>query len=85
MTFASGLGLVLLALFGAAIIAGALNARRLIAWENYALGSLADNLRELRVSLEEERDIVGASYTKPAQRAVRLRPAAGRQQGGRAA
>ena len=61
MTFASAFSLILLALFGVAIMAGALNAKRLIAWENRALGSLAGILREQRIALEEERRPVLAS------------------------
>jgi len=55
MTFASAFGLVLLMLFGTAIIVGALNTRRLVLWENRVLDSLADTARDYRVSLEGER------------------------------
>jgi len=73
MTIASAFSLALLGLFGAAIIVGALNARRLIDWENRALALLADNLRDYRVSLEEEQGILGRKKIGP--QAVRTRPA----------
>ena len=57
MTFTSLLGLILLSLFGAAIVVGALNAKKLIAWENRALVSLADAIQNYRESLEEEQRI----------------------------
>jgi len=44
----------LLCLFGAAIIVGAFNAKRLIAWENRHLTRLADHVRAWRERLEAE-------------------------------
>jgi hypothetical protein len=52
------LPLILLCAFGLVIIAGAVFAKRLIAWENSALTSLADTLRDYRLSLEEEQRLL---------------------------
>jgi hypothetical protein len=43
----------LLCLFGAAIIVGAFNMKRLIAWENKALTRMADAIRSYREWLRE--------------------------------
>jgi len=51
-------GLVFLFLLGIGLIVGALSARRLIAWENRTLTSLADTLRGWRVALEEEQHLL---------------------------
>ena len=75
MTFASALGLILISLFGLGVIVGALNAKRLIAWENRALTSLADNLRDYRLSLEEEQCLLGPDCAL-AELSVQLQPAA---------
>jgi hypothetical protein len=48
------LGTVALFLFGAAIIAGAFNAKKLIAWENKQLTRLADTVKAWRECLEDE-------------------------------
>jgi len=44
----------LLCLFGATIIVGAFNAKKLIAWENRQLTRLADRVRAFRERLEAE-------------------------------
>jgi len=67
MAFTSALGLILISLFGLAIIAGALNAKRLIAWENHALRSLADTLRDYRLSLEEEQRLLEPGHACAAE------------------
>ena len=58
MTFAAAVPYALLVLFGAALVVAAFNAKRLIRWENRALTSLADNLRDYRVTLEEEQSLL---------------------------
>jgi len=63
MTFASVAALSLLTLIGLGVVAAAFNARRLIAWENRALGALADTLRARRLAIEE--DILLLSGTQP--------------------
>ena len=65
MTFASTLGLILLMLFGAVIVAGALNAKKLICWENRVLVSLADAVRDYRATLEEEQRLLEESLASP--------------------
>ena len=54
MTFAAAVPYALLMLFGAALVVAAFNAKRLIRWENRALTSLADVVRDYRETLEEE-------------------------------
>ena len=58
MTFAAAVPYALLALFGAALVVAAFNARHLIRWENRALTSLADFVRDYRESLEEEQRLL---------------------------
>jgi len=58
MTFAAAVPYALLILFGAALVVAAFNARHLIRWENRALTSLADNLRDYRETLEEEQRLL---------------------------
>ena len=58
MTIASAFGLIFLVLFGIGIILGALKATRLIEWENHALVSIADALRNYRLSLEDEQRLL---------------------------
>lgn len=60
MTFAAMIPYILLVLFGAALVAAAFNAKRLIGWENRVLGSLADAVQEYRESLEEEQRLLQA-------------------------
>jgi Flp pilus assembly pilin Flp len=72
MTFAASVPYALLVLFGAALIVAAFNARRLVRWENRALTSLADAVRDYRVNLEEEQRLLQgkpAHATAPAQEA----------------
>jgi len=64
MTFASVLGLSFLLLFGAAIIAGALGSKWLIAWEDRVMISLADAVRDYRLTLEEERRLLKGNPTQ---------------------
>ena len=84
MTTTSVLGLALLMLFGAAIIAGALNAKKLIAWENHALTSLADAVRDYRETLEAEQCLFEAACA-PQQPAIRVMPVRRGKQRDRAA
>ena len=85
MTIASAFGLIFLLLFGMGIIVGALKAARLIDWENHALNSIADALRDYRMALEDEQRLlepVGA----PAEPLLRVQSEPQRgQQGSRAA
>ena len=87
MTFTSALGFILISLFGLAIIAGALNAKRLIAWENHALRSLANALRNYRLSLEEEQRLLEPDYAcaQPLVQAQAKPPARHGHHGSRAA
>jgi len=75
MTFIAAVPYALLALFGAALVVAAFNAKHLVRWENRALTSLADHLRDYRLTLEEEQrllrgenaPIVAASPAQEAQ------------------
>ena len=58
MTFAAAVPYALLTLFGAALVVAAFNARHLIRWENRALTSLADAVRNYRETLEEEQRLL---------------------------
>ena len=58
MTFAVAVPYALLALFGVALVAAAFNAKHLIRWEDRALTSLADTVRDYRLSLEEEQRLL---------------------------
>jgi len=62
MTFATAVPYALLCLFGAALVVAAFNARRLIRWENRALTSLADAVRDYRETLEEEQRLLQGAY-----------------------
>jgi len=48
----------MLVLFGAALVVAAFNNSRLIGWENRAISSLADTVRNYRETLEEEQRIL---------------------------
>ena len=85
MTFASTLGLIFLVLFGLAIAAGALRAKRLIAWENHALTSIADALRDYRLGLEEEQRLLEPAAVPAEAVVVPARPVRHEQRGNRAA
>ena len=61
----TSLGFILLALFGAALVVGALNMKRLIGWEDHALTSLADAVRDYRLTLEEEQQLLEGSHSAP--------------------
>ena len=70
MTFAAAVPYTLLVLFGAALVVAAFNAKHLIRWENRALTSLADAVRDYRETLEEEQRLltpVQAQAKAPAQ------------------
>ena len=82
MTFTSAAAIALLALFGAAIVVAAFNAKRLIAWENRLFTSLANRVQEYRESLEEEAVLLARAKSVPAPVAV-VKPTAQRK--GRAA
>jgi len=61
-----------LVLFGAALVVAAFNSKRLIRWENRALTSLADAVRDYRETLEEEQrllqgEFISAESEAPAQ------------------
>jgi len=85
MTFASVFGLIFLLLLGMGIIIGALKATRLIEWENHALTSIADALRNYRLSLEDEQRLLEPDYA-PAEPLVLINSEPHRgQQGNRAA
>ena len=71
MTFASVAAVTLLALFGAGIVIAAFNAKRLIAWENRAMSSLADSVREYRLSLEEDARLLEGAAPLPQVQSVR--------------
>ena len=58
MTFIAAVPYALLVLFGAALVVAAFNARHLVRWENRALTSLADAVRDYRVTLEEEQRLL---------------------------
>lgn len=83
MTAMSLLGLVFLMLLGGGIIAGALNMQKLIGWENRALTSLADAVRNIRMEFEDEQRLVEASEAVSVWPARESAPPA--QQGNRAA
>ena len=76
MTFASILGLICLALFGGVIAAGALNAKKLISWENRVLVSLADAVRNYRMSIEEEQRLLAEFHAAPMPSAQATKTAA---------
>jgi len=65
MTFASAAAITLLTLFGVGIVVAVFNANRLIAWENRVLSSLADSVREYRLSLEEDARLLGGAQPLP--------------------
>jgi len=72
MTFISAVPYALLILFGAALVVAAFNAKHLIRWENRALTSLADAVRDYRETLEEEQRLLeyapaNANEETPAQ------------------
>ena len=75
MTFIAAVPYALLVLFGAALVVAAFNAKRLVRWENRALTSLADAVRDYRVTLEEEQrllqgegsPIIAAPFTQEAR------------------
>ena len=58
MTFITAVPYALLILFGAALVVAAFNAKHLIRWENRALTSLADAVRDYRETLEEEQRLL---------------------------
>jgi len=58
MTFAIAVPYALLTLFGAALVVAAFNAKHLIRWENRALTSLANAVRDYRETLEEEQRLL---------------------------
>ena len=58
MTFITAVPYALLVLFGAALVVAAFNAKHLIRWENRALTSLADAVRDYRETLEEEQRLL---------------------------
>ena len=62
MTFAAAVPCALLVLFGAALDVAAFNAKRLIRWENRALTSMADAVRDYRETLEEEQRLLQGGY-----------------------
>jgi hypothetical protein len=77
MTFAAAVPYALLMLFGAALVVAAFNARHLIRWENRALPSLADAVRDYRETLEEEQRLLqGESTPTPATQVAVLVQAA---------
>ena len=76
MTFAVAVPYALLILFGAALVVAAFNARHLIRWENRALTSLADAVRDYRETLEEEQRLLQGE-TVPAQIEPPVRAAQG--------
>ena len=84
MTFASAAAISLLALFGAGIVVAAFNTKRLIAWENRALSSLADSVREYRLSLVEDARLLEGAQPLP-RHAQPARQAGAAQRKGRAA
>ncbi|MCL2299987.1 MAG: hypothetical protein FWC27_07560 [Firmicutes bacterium] len=83
MTFAAAVPYALFILFGAALIVAAFNAKRLIRWENRALTSLADAVRDYRETLEEEQRLLQGEFT-PAEQ-VQPSPQAAREDAARAA
>jgi len=62
MTFTAAVPYALLVLFGAALVVAAFNAKRLIRWENRALTSLADAVRDYRETLEEEQRLLQEEF-----------------------
>jgi len=62
MTFAAAVPYALLVLFGAALVVAAFNAKRLIRWENRALTSLANAVRDYRETLEEEQRLLQGGF-----------------------
>ena len=79
MTFASVAAITLLALFGAGIVVAAFNTKRLIAWENRVLSSLADSVREYRLSLEEDSRLLEGAQPLPQKQPARTKSAAQRK------
>ena len=77
MTFIAAVPYALFVLFGAALVVAAFNSRHLVRWENRALTSLADAVRDYRATLEEEQRLLqegfvsaqteGPTQAKPAQ------------------
>ena len=49
---------VLITLLGGALVFAAFNMKRLVAWENHVLTSLADSVQEYREALEEEQRLL---------------------------
>jgi Flp pilus assembly pilin Flp len=70
MTFAAAVPYALLMLFGAALVVAAFNAKRLIRWENRALTSLADAVRDYRATLEEEQRLMQGGFAAVAEAAL---------------
>ena len=69
----------LLALLGLGIVAGVFNAKRLVAWENSVMSSLADSVRAHRLSMEEDlRLMEGAQPRQQALSTQAEKPAARR-------
>jgi len=62
MTFAVAVPYALLVLFGAALVVAAFNSKHLIRWENRALTSLADAVRDYRATLEEEQRLLQGEF-----------------------
>jgi len=62
MTFAAAVPYALLMLFGAALVVAAFNAKRLVRWEDRALTSLANAVRDYRETLEEEQRLLQGEY-----------------------
>jgi len=58
MTLIAAVPYALLALFGAALVVAAFNAKHLIRLENRVLTSLADAVRDYRETLEEEQRLL---------------------------
>jgi hypothetical protein len=67
MTFIAAVPYALLTLFGAALVVAAFNAKHLIRWENRALTSLADAVRDYRETLEEEQRLLQGDFAPAAQ------------------
>ena len=84
MTIASAFGLIFLVLLGVGIIVGALKATRLIDWENHALSSIADALRDYRLSLEDEQYLLEPECA-PAEPLILINSEPHMHQGNRAA
>jgi len=76
MTFTAAVPYALLILFGAALVVAAFNAKHLIRWENRALTSLADAVRDVRETLEEEQRLLQGAIV-PAQTETPVQAAQG--------